>query len=348
MKKQKWTEVIIVAVILAVMCGLMTGCSVSGATVTTTQEITAEEVARRQAALNELNDLNKSLATSVEFADYGAATGAVSYTVNGITLTYPAYKSYKEASEYEFVLYADDSCFPIEVCVKSFRNSALRSQSMTSYGTTCVRDNWAGDIYCYSMITVKPFFPTEEETEQVSEVSADQTTMDEKVEMLLGELDLAPIEGLEDMCHQDLRDFLLGEWDGTARDATIDNSRVVRAGYARTYTCSVTDPATDEVTATTINIDYIGELQRLANVYDEHEFTLVTNGANLIEQWSLLEQQDGWQVPLDATVTEVNVIELLEEDGFEDQIAIVMVIDKDSQMRDYRLVKGGEVIEVTV
>ncbi len=178
--------------------------------------------------------------------------------------------------------------------------------------------------------------------------NTDQAALNKKIETLLGELDLAPIVGLEDLCRQDLQYYLLEAWDGTIRSTTIDDYEITRTVHARTYTCSITNLTAGGSTATTISIDYVGELQTLANIYDEHAFTMVTNNAGLVEQWSLLERQDVWQVPMGTTGTTVYIIETLEEYGFEDQVAIALVIDSNDQLHSYYLMRGGKVVDTLV
>lgn len=315
-----------------------------------------------------LNELNLSLVAAADISDYENASGTVTYTVNGVNLTHALYKTMEEANAHPFVCYANDDCFPIPMQAQCFKHTNSHPNSIQGYGITCTEEAWS-DWWTvskyYATIIVKPFLDTEAEPSVPFDENGDgkldakpstepdvatseepvapvDPVLAEKTETLLGALDLTVFDGLEELCRQDLLDFLSGDWDGTGRTSHDEGYSTVRTVYARVYTCVTTDDTTGKSVTTATNLDYMGELEVLAVLDDKDDFSLaVDNATGLVEQWSWLEKLNSWQVTLSEGETVDYVLRMI---GVDDQIATVSTTGPDDRYHAYSLMANGDVV----
>ncbi len=281
-----------------------------------------------------LNTLNRSLASESSTADYETAYGTVTYDVNGVKLTHALFTTIEEADAHPFVCYADDSCFPIQAegripSVPSWPETA----TVNGYGTNRVSIKWinlCSSATLFATITVKPFSEAEM-----------NDLLSEKAEILFKRLDLRSVVGLDDVFLGDLRDYLAGDWDGATRTVEIGDYTIMRTGYARVYHCKITDATKNEDIMTTVSIDYVGGLEVLPVMYDESNSTIVADSHGLVEQWSLLERQNVWHVPVHYGETIEYITDAPDANG---QVARVSTYYEDGRVGDYQLMANGDVV----
>lgn len=324
---------------------------------------------------NELNAINAKMASSLDMGDPGRIAGQVVYNVNGIGLAGAIYQTRAESAQYALTIYANDDCFPIEARLNIYGHT-IKTQEISSYGTNHLCQEWYGLSrfhYCYTTVIIKPISdieadlaavdepstPPEENGDEMApvepsleldaepnavttekpEVSVD-SILTEKTEILVGALDLMDAEGLEEICRQDLLDYLSGEWDGSTRNEHTDEYSAARTVYARRYSCTITNSATGTPLKTSVSLDYVGELEVLAVLNEEDKFSLATDNVGLVEQWSLLEKQNSWQIALSEGDTVGGVLQIMGVDG---QVAFVFVYDINEQPHTYILMSDGSV-----
>lgn len=327
-------------------------------------------------SVNELNAINAKMASSLDMGDPKRIAGQVVYNVNGISLAGAIYQTRAESAQYALTIYANDDCFPIKVKLNIY-GYTTKTQEISSYGTNHLCQEWYYDLfyyrYYYATVIIKPISeieadlaeidepstPPEENggemapvepsleldaepnavTTEKPEVSVD-SILTEKTEILVGALDLMDAEGLEEICRQDLLDYLSGEWDGSTRNEHTDEYSAARTVYARRYSCTITDSATGTPLKTSVSLDYVGELEVLAVLNEEDKFSLATDNVGLVEQWSLLEKQNSWQIALSEGDTVGGVLQIMGVDG---QVAFVFVYDINEQPHTYILMSDGSV-----
>lgn len=311
-------------------------------------------------SVSALNAINAKMASSLDMGDPGRIAGQVVYNVNGIGLAGAIYWTREEGAQYALTIYANDDCFPIEAKLDIY-DFVTETQEISSYGTTHFYKQRHYDLfyyrYYYATVIIKPISeieadlaeidepstPPEENggemapvepsleldtepnavTTEKPEVSVD-SILTEKTEILVGALDLMDAEGLEEICRQDLLDYLSGKWDGSARNEHTDEYLAVRTVYARRYICTIIDSVTGTPLKTSVSLDYVGELEVLAVLNEEDKFSLATDNVGLVEQWSLLEKQNSWQVALSEGDTVGGVLQIMGVDG---QAVFVFVYD---------------------
>ncbi len=149
---------------------------------------------------------------------------------------------------------------------------------------------------------------------------------------------------------RELKEFFTGgEWDGSSRNDARSNDNYAgyvanRSIYRRTYSWHASNLYNGETCECSVNVDYLGNLETVPGVTSDQDFTLAVDRKNgVIEEWSLLEQRDSWNLDLQGAT--ISKILPLAGDG--DDCRAMLYIDDAAGQHIWSLYKGGEVAKLT-
>lgn len=291
-------------------------------------------------------------------------------------VSYDAQNTEDAAKLNPITYYAHESDFPITVNI-STSDTNTKKYSFDSYGKKLVNKVSFSlshhDSYAY--ISIEPY-PEETETPTVTNddmgntadivdsdmkhtVSADDVEAvtndsvdvassndnDKRLQDLLEEPTPELLRNPESVHSQEINEFLTGQWDGYTRTNHIEADdgtvyTVTRDLLMRQYIWTKVDPTGKVAQDEFINIDYDGPLDVVGAGLPEECYSLATDYENgLIEQWSLFEKQDSWQIPLAKNETIDYVIVM----SYHDVRGTVEIVNTSGEMYKYDLLVGGKV-----
>lgn len=280
--------------------------------------------------------------------------GTAVVTVNGKRgVSYVSYDTRSYADGHIITIYADDQNFPVTVKMRYNDSITSNTYTLNSYGTHRLRGVLSGSIRVwrtYLTIEIKPY-PVSSTTSSSARTKqpTEEEILNEKLDQLLNELELPFVRPEYTPYGKELKAFLTGEWDGSWR---CDENRDNYAGYIasrrvfnRTYRWLGTSLYTGKTFEREVNVDYIGYLEVIPGVSSSQDFSLAASRSKgLIEEWSLLEKRNSWQLKL--TGETIDKILPLGDNGNECR-AMVFTTDANGQQQMYSLLSGNKVEKLT-
>lgn len=290
-------------------------------------------------------------------------------------VSYDAQNTEDAAKLNPITYYANTDDFPISVRI-STSGLSTKDYSFSSYGRKLItKVDFANMIYnAYAYIMIEPY-PEEVETPTVTNddmgntadivdsdmehtVSADDVEAvtndsvdvassndnDKRIQDLLEEPTPELLRNPESVHSQEINEFLTGQWDGYTRTNHIEANdgtvyTVTRDLLMRQYIWTKIDPTGKVAQDKFINIDYDGPLDVVGAGLPGECYSLATDHENgLIEQWSLFEKQDSWQIPLAKNETIDHVVAV----SYYDVRGTVEIVNTSGEMYEYDLLVGGK------
>lgn len=309
----------------------------------------------------------------------------VSIPATKFTSDYTAYDSESEAKQHTLTLTIEANQFPVKATIVG-KNNSKKDYTFDGYGTKRLQVNdvnmavnggaWFLTLLTFGL-TAPLAFATEEEyryayieikapaaetaptnKSPVTNQSATTTTpagtpsaqtFDERYQRLLKEVGF-PFTYTEYSTYaKELKAFMTGEWNGKWRTGDDWGSYVAsRQVVNRTYTWTASNLHTGQSYQLQTNVDYIGYNEVIHGVTSSQDYSLAVDRVNnVIEQWSLLERRDRWELQLSGeTITSIFPLGS-KGDTKDDCQVLVMTEDADGVQHMYSLLPG-EKVEKTI
>lgn len=295
----------------------------------------------------------------------------VSISAQKLSETYEAYSTFEDAEKNAIKLYVKEDEFPVYVTLYPSKSSGKKYE-FDSYGTKQLITQNCGELrgflgfiyapiggtllweaYAYATIEILPLqeeeieikaenetTPTEIELESEPKLTAiEKTELEARLQPLLDKIEFPyTIPHF----YEEIKDFVLGNWDGSEKsddDLGIWSSRCV---VNRTYSWMGVNEFTGEIYKDIkINLDYLGSL----DVVEGEKFTLAVDySTGVIERWKFLEKEDSWNVDKGETINRIVINFSAEEDCL--ALAIVNTIDEENTEHMYFLKPNGEIQKI--
>lgn len=297
-----------------------------------------------------------SVSAHTRDVDYTASTVTIT-TQNDCPRTYHAYPTEEEADANPITIKVNNKHdLPIDVVICP-REGVSKKYHFDSYGTQKVYDvsiALFGDVrYAYATVNIEPHTDvSENSSSKEDEITVQEKDVDDKLNQLLDELDLGFYDDKTTPYGEELKAFLVGEWDGEMREDTVDDQY---AGYItsrevrnRKYIWNGTNICTGEDATKEVNLDYLGSLEVIPGPTKDQQFSFAVDRDNkTFEQWCLLDRIDSWKLPRKAgTVTDIYIIGQNSGEPHECQ-ALVFTLGKNDASHIYSLLPSGIVKKLT-
>lgn len=161
----------------------------------------------------------------------------------------------------------------------------------------------------------------------VKEEIENELTIDEKLQPLFDKMGL---EVSEDLYIGDLKDYIVGDWNGEQRIVETVQPFVIstRCISSRNYIWQTFNQLTGELYKhVEVNIDYTGEL----DVVTGQDFSLAIDySQGIIEEWKNLNKERSWNIPLEGEIVQAVTNEQYTPEG-ERQLTILTVDSEGAQ-----------------
>lgn len=319
----------------------------------------------------------KMLATMLLIAILCNMMVPTAYAVSGHTVeidipsqrycdSFNAYTNQTEAQKNYITVRVKESEFPVRATIKT-KNGVTKEYEFDTYGTKDLKqEDHHSEMHAFAIICTLGFaaiipkdtvyariwITTPEETTQQEKETEVKDPSEVNPESKQEEIDLdKKLQPLFDKMNfqlgkssfeAEVKDFLLGKWDGTLKSDTVAYISSNRSVFQRTYRWNGFDQLNGKrYPDIEVNLDYVGPLE----VKGGEKYSLALDYvSNRVEQWQSLDKKDSWSLAFENERLDSVVLYNIDGEG---PIGGAFTLDEENQKHLYLLMPNQEVLKIS-
>ncbi len=267
--------------------------------------------------------------------------------------TYDAYDSLERAKEGALRFSIAEGDFPVIATIEG-KYGGTESIRIESYGTYQLKVSDVNGVAhgIAFLFTFGLSSPSILIVEEAAVKDSPKMGVEEQYQLLMEEIKFPLCYADYSIYAQEVKAFLLGEWDGHRIEAGEDDMiswSATRYVDYRTYCWIAVNMISGESVTLTTNIDYAGYKDIIPATTRSQDYSLAVSYVDgVIEQWSLFERRGVWTI--DAVARGQEKIECIlpiadggDAEGDDDLQAIVSTLDTDNTQHMYMLLPENRI-----